>query len=312
MPINTRVRRWRKRLWWFAIGSLGLLGIGLTSIAINVYKRIPEITAPARSPGCCTVPTDRNLPHKVLRLTTQDKVQLACWYMPSRNRAAIIVLHGEGGNRLAMLPHVKMLVKAGYGVLACDRRAHGESTGDYRSWGWLEVDDVGTMLAYVRQQPDIDRDRIGILGFSMGGQVALRASAKFDDLRAIVADGASAAVSADLFPPQNPGQWPRFIADWLNDRMTDWFLAQRLQVSAPTSVVSALSQQSKHPILFISTGQTGRGRELQQVGWYYSVAIAPKQLWEIPDVGHGEGLAKHPAEYAKRVLDFFANALLKA
>jgi uncharacterized protein len=298
------------RLWWFVLGSLGLLGVGIVSIGILAYKRIPEITAPMRSPGCCTLRANSGLPYKLVQLTTQDKIQLACWYMPSRNRSAIIVLHGEGGNRLAMLPQITMFAKAGYGVLTCDRRAHGESTGNSRSWGWLEVDDVGTMLTYIQQQSDVDPSRTGIFGFSMGAQVALRSAAQFDALRAIVADGATPAVTADLSLPQDLSQWPRFGIDWLNNWMVDKFLERHLQTPAPTPVVSALVQRSKQPILFIAAGQTARGRELQQVGWYYAVAAAPKQLWEIPDVAHGEGLAKHPTEYARRVLDFFAIALL--
>jgi uncharacterized protein len=194
--------------------------------------------------------------------------------------------------------------------LRCDRRAHGESTGNSRSWGWLEVGDVSTMLIYIQQQPDVDPSRIGILGFSMGAQVALRSAAQFDKVRAIVADGATPAVTADLFPPQDLSQWPRFSIDWLNNWMVDKFLERHLQISAPTPVVSTLVQRSKQPILLIATGQTARGRELQQVGWYYAVAIAPKQLWEIPDVSYSEGLAKHPTEYAQRVLNFYAIALL--
>jgi uncharacterized protein len=309
--MNPKVSKWRLRIWWFVFGGLGLMGFGLVSIGILAYKRIPEITAPMRSPGCCTLPASSGLPYKLVQLTTQDKIRLACWYMPSRNRAAIIVLHGEGGNRLAMLSHIKMFTKAGYGVLTCDRRAHGESTGNNRSWGWLEVDDVGTMLTYVQQQSDVDPSRIGIFGFSMGAQIALRSAAQFNTLRAIVADGATTAVTADLSPPQDLSQWPRFGIDWLNNWMGDKFLERHLQTPAPTSVVSALVKRSNQPLLLIATGQTARGRELQQVGWYYAVAIAPKQLWEIPDVAHGEGLAKHPTEYAQRVLNFFAIALLR-
>jgi hypothetical protein len=62
--------------------------------------------------------------------------------------------------------------------------------------------------------------------------------------------------------------------------------------------------------LIISTGQSGHGRELRQPVWFVAAARVPKDHWELPDVGHGEGLTKHPAEYAQRVLGFFATALL--
>ncbi len=42
-------------------------------------------------------------------------------------------------------------------------------------------------LAYLQQRVEIDPHRIGILGFSIGGQIASRAAAQLDQLKAIVA-----------------------------------------------------------------------------------------------------------------------------
>ncbi len=35
----------------------------------------------------------------------------------------------------------------------------------------------------------------------------------------------------------------------------------------------------------------------------------PKELWEIPEAGHGSGLAARPDEYAERIATFFDRAL---
>jgi hypothetical protein len=56
-----------------------------------------------------------------------DGVRLAGWYVPGHNGAAVIVLHGSHGTRSDTLAHVRMLVAAGYGVLAFDARGHGQS-----------------------------------------------------------------------------------------------------------------------------------------------------------------------------------------
>ena len=62
-----------------------------------------------------------------------DGVRLAGWYVPGRNGAAVILLHGSHGTRSDTLAHLRMLHAAGYGVLAFDARGHGQSRGDERT-----------------------------------------------------------------------------------------------------------------------------------------------------------------------------------
>jgi hypothetical protein len=43
---------------------------------------------------------------------------------------------------------------------------------------------------------------------------------------------------------------------------------------------------------------------------YFEAAGEPKALWEIPESRHVGGLAARPAEYERRVIAFFDDALL--
>lgn len=43
---------------------------------------------------------------------------------------------------------------------------------------------------------------------------------------------------------------------------------------------------------------------------FYEAAREPKELWEIPDAGHTGGITARPDEYERRVIGFFADALL--
>jgi len=67
---------------------------------------------------------------------------MAGWFIPSRNYATIILLHGYGGSRTAMIWHAEQLVEAGYGVLMYDERASGKSEGTHRSYGWEDTRDL--------------------------------------------------------------------------------------------------------------------------------------------------------------------------
>lgn len=63
-------------------------------------------------------------------LRTEDGVDLAAWYTPPENGAAIVLVHGATSSREAIRGYAEMLKQNGYGVLAFDLRGHGESGGD--------------------------------------------------------------------------------------------------------------------------------------------------------------------------------------
>ena len=70
---------------------------------------------------------------EAITLTTDDQVELAGWYKPPLNGAAIILIHGAGGSREGMRPYAELLARHGYGVLALDLRGHGASAGRTQS-----------------------------------------------------------------------------------------------------------------------------------------------------------------------------------
>ena len=41
----------------------------------------------------------------------------------------------------------------------------------------------------------------------------------------------------------------------------------------------------------------------------FAAAIGPKQLWEVPRAWHTAAISFQPAEFERRVLGFFANAV---
>ena len=76
------------------------------------------------------------LPHERVSFPASDGVHLAGWYVRSRNGAAIVVVHGGGGDRQGTIRHARMLADAGYGVLLYDARGRGESGGHENAFYW--------------------------------------------------------------------------------------------------------------------------------------------------------------------------------
>jgi dienelactone hydrolase len=95
---------------------------------------------------------------------------------------AVAIFHGFTGNK--MEPHfifVKLsraLAEAGIASVRFDFLHSGESDGDFEHMKLSgEVQDGLAVLDYLRARDDVDADRIGILGLSMGGVVASRVAA---------------------------------------------------------------------------------------------------------------------------------------
>ena len=124
-------------------------------------------------------------------------MSLAGWYVPSANGAAVVLLHGAGSTRSDVLPQAAVLARAGFGVLLVDARGHGGSGGRAMDFGWHGDADIAAATDYLAARPDVDADRIGAVGMSMGGEEAIGATATNRLLRAVVAEGATARTAAD-------------------------------------------------------------------------------------------------------------------
>ena len=82
---------------------------------------------------------------------------LSGWYVPSRNGAAVVLLHGAGSTRSAVLPHAVVLADDGFGVLLYDARGHGRSQGRAMDFGWYG--DLGVAAAQVWTAPGAGHTR---------------------------------------------------------------------------------------------------------------------------------------------------------
>jgi dienelactone hydrolase len=106
-------------------------------------------------------------------------VLVGSYYTPSEppdsGAPAVLLLHQFGSRKEAWIDIVPGLLDAGYGVLAIDIRAHGETGGDY-DWPRAE-DDMQLWLDWLREQPGIDPERLNIVGASIGANLALRGMA---------------------------------------------------------------------------------------------------------------------------------------
>lgn len=292
--------------YWARLLSTGMIGgIALACIIVEIIY-IVTITKPASSIVGDPPQSDHGREYQSITIfNQQDDIHLSGWYIPSENGAAVILLHGFGGNRLDMKSRADVLARHGFGVLIYDLRGHGESEGNVRAFGWQDVEDVKSALEFLSNREEVDPNKIGILGFSIGGQIAIRATSEYEQIKAIIADDPGFVTVDDAPAPSNTKQQILYTVSWVDGRGVSLWTG----ISIPAGVTDVIRDISPRPIMFIGTGQAEEGLAL--VRHFYETANDPKELWVIPEAYHGGEFEARPLEYEEKMITFFNDALLK-
>ena len=226
------------------------------------------------------------------------------WFIPGKKGAgAIILMHGVRGNRLNMLDRARFLSQAGYSILLFDFQAHGESTGEHITFGYLESMDAQAAVGFLRANaPD---EKIGVIGVSMGGAAVLLANSPLD------VDG---VVLEMVYPTLNEaisnrltarlGRWAGFLTPLLS-----WQLKPRLGIDAellrPIDHIGKISA----PKLFIVAAED-QHTTLDESRRMFDAASEPKELWVVNGAKHVDLYPVAKKEYEQHVLDFFGKYLV--
>jgi len=285
------VRRYARRV------ALALAFLVTLPFVIFPFAEAYVVTHSARA----YVPTPQlGAAHENVSFTTSDGLRLHGWFVPSKNGATVISFPGRKGPQ----DPARLLVSEGYGVLLFDRRGEGESDGDPNALGWGGTRDLEAAIAYLRSRPDVDPDRIGGVGLSVGGEMMLQAAAETDDFKAVVSEGAGIrsvreAVHMDGIEKVAPS--------WLFGLVTAGTAVFTSDLPPPS--LTDLSAQITEPVLFIHAIPGQGGETLTEK--YYEAATGRKEYWAAPG-GHTGALDAAPQEYERRVVKFFDRNLLRS
>ena len=123
---------------------------------------------------------------------TSRGTRCAAWlYRPERENPPLIVMgHGLGAiRRIRLAAFAERFAAAGFAVLVFDYRFIGDSDGSPRQLLSLRAQraDWHAALAYARNVPGIDHDRVAVWGTSLGGGHVLQVAARDHRIAALVA-----------------------------------------------------------------------------------------------------------------------------
>jgi dienelactone hydrolase len=290
-------RGWRK-LW------LAPAGVAVIVVLYAFTTAVMVVNVPRTALGSQT-PATRGLAYADVSFPTSDGVRLSAWYVPSTNRAAVVLLHGAGENRTATLPQAAVLARHGYGVLLVDARGQGRSAGHGMDLGWYGDRDVGAAVTFLRTRSDVDPAKVAVLGLSMGGEEAIGAAGSDPRIAAVVAEGATVRTAAD-----KDGWLPGGIAGALQrglDRVSYAVIDVLTPASPPTALHDAIAAASGRPFLLIAAGRVAD--EARAATYFRSAAPDRVQVWKAPGASHTHALSALPHEWEARVTAFLGAAL---
>ncbi|PBB91652.1 hypothetical protein CK215_15395 [Mesorhizobium sp. WSM3864] len=227
--------------------------------------------------------------------------ELVGWVIGRKDSCgAIVLLHGRGANRLAMLQRAKLLSDSGYSVALFDLSGHGESGGTVQGFGYIEGQDAVRILTYARQR--FPGQKIGAVGSSLGAAAFVFAAPK------AIAD---AYVLEQLYATLRETTARRMPFSMLRSLQADVLLAQmplRLGISADdVRPVDRLGEIGK-PLLLLAGGEDpfidhGQVMALKK-------AAASQLVW-FNGAGHVDLLRHDQQRYRISVVPFLATNLCR-
>jgi uncharacterized protein len=286
----------------YAVAAVLAVGVlGALRIAISHYRDERKDYTRWPAPQISRHPERTGIPDlREVSFPGPAASKLAGWYAPSRNRAAVVLVHGTGADRSSLLAETRILAEAGFGALALDLPGQGASDGETQ-WGVAERHAIAAAVDWLAGQVDVDPNRIGGFGLSMGAYVLTQAAVLNTRLRAV----ALAACPNDVVE-QN------WVASrkWglLSQLPTYWALVVSGQTRdlLPKHVVGAIAPRA----VFILGGTLDTtvpeymGRQL------FAAAGDPKELWIVPGARHGDYIHVAPQAYRTRLTEFFRRSLV--
>lgn len=183
-----RRRRWIKRIMLSLAALIVVLVFGVAPYLLAVL--ITGAGTRRMDRRLETTPADFGIEFREVEYKSADGVRISAWHLPSNGRnVTIMYAHGLFRSRRELLERAASMWRLGYGGLLYDQRNHGESEKARTSLGYFERLDALAGIRFLRDTLD-NRDRIVLMGVSMGATACLHAAAETSEVSAVVSDSA--------------------------------------------------------------------------------------------------------------------------
>ena len=281
----------------------------LLRISILLLAALSLLLALAVISGCCerffhhpdnVVYSHPDIPYEAVTFTSEDGTVLSGWFFPAERPIGTIVhCHGNAQNITAHWQLARFLPDRGFNLLVFDYRGYGESEGRPSRSG--TVADARAAVEYVLARDDVDPDRVGIYGQSIGGAIGAVVAASDERVRAAVIDCSFTS-------------YRRMAAHALRLNPVTRMVARPLVgllIASGYDPIDHVGEIAPRPVLFVH----GAADELvpkEMTRELYQAAGENAELYLVEGAGHLDAYMTAPVEYPNRISRFFADAFAES
>ena len=296
-------RKGRIRRVAAAILGVTLLLFGLMYVGVSVVTA-ERLTRPTNRP----LPIDpRRISRDVQVWSTQtaDGLTLRGWYLPTgKKRHLLVLVHGMWSSWLEMAGLGRDLHERGFDVLLFDLRGHGESDPSRLYLGRRERTDIRAVMGWAKSE-GFTNDRVGWLGYSMGGSTLLMEAARNPEIQVAVVDSPYGDLPKLL---ENQLGKHSGLPRWFNPGIllaARWVFGVRTDDLIPIRLARSWGER---PVMLIhgesdTIVPVGQARELART------LGASCLMLTLPGVEHVQAYESDPEGYIRTVSSFFTSHL---
>lgn len=244
-------------------------------------------------------------------LTTEDGIKLAAWFIPSANKSdkVIVLLHGYPADKANLLDWSSFLHQD-FNLFFLDFRYFGNSQGSMTTIGFREQKDLRSAIDYLQNEHSSSTNKgftkIGAMGFSLGGAVAILTAPKDNRIKAIVSDSSFASI--DLMGHQFYQNL--FVFKYPLTFLTKFWAQIFLGINAAQIAPEKSAQNLRIPVLLIHSKKDATIPFENALRLQTALQQNPKaEPFFLEEGVHGSLPSHLEREYEKRVTEFFKQNL---
>ena len=244
---------------------------------------------------------------QAITFSASDGLKLAGVFIQGSNGVTIILLHGYGRSKEQLLPQARFLNKAGYNIFMFDFRGSGESEGKYITFGQREQRDLAGAIDYLKSRKEVNMDKIGLLGFSMGGAVAIMKSGDLPQIKAILISSVYANFKTVIW--QSFQRYLKGIPFFPIGYFTLWVIKYRTGCYLPTiSPIKYIHKLKARPLMIIHSAYDKR-IPIEHALEFFRKAPWLKEFWLVRNAEHEDIYTITKDQYEEKVLNFYKTYL---
>jgi len=240
-------------------------------------------------------------------------VDLHGWFIDRGSNVTILAIHGYTSSKwdeTYMKPVINILAENGFNVAAFDFRAHGRSGGEITTLGYLETQDYKNIISWLKQNKPEKAEKIGLIGYSMGGAVTIMLTALDDRIDFAIAD------SPYIDIVSSGKRWIMRMKGIIRSILLAvyplivFFAAKKAGINVDDLKLYKYADKIKKP-LFIIAGKNDDLVSIDEIKKFYELVSKHNEhvdIW-ITDSQHVRAIQDYPKEYEEKIISFYKRRL---